>query len=155
MCIRDRWKDQFERHVKKGEHGITIIAPTPYKKKIEEQKLDPDTKAPILDKDGKIVTEEKEIEIPMFRPVKVFDVSQTDGKPLPELASSLSGNVPNYEAFMEALRRSAPVPITFEAMAADTDGYFSADHQKIAIRQGMSEVQTVSATVHELSLIHI
>ena len=147
----NKWRDQFERHVKKGEHGITIIAPTPYKKKIEEQKLDPDTKAPILDKDGKIVTEEKEIEIPMFRPVKVFDVSQTDGKPLPELASSLSGNVPNYEAFMEALRRSAPVPITFEAMAADTDGYFSADHQKIAIRQGMSEVQTVSATVHEIA----
>ena len=147
----NKWKDQFERHVKKGEHGITIIAPTPYKKKIEEQKLDPDTKAPILDKDGKIITEEKEIEIPMFRPVKVFDVSQTDGKPLPELASSLSGNVPNYEAFMEALRRSAPVPITFEAMAADTDGYFSADHQKIAIRQGMSEVQTVSAAVHEIA----
>ncbi|WP_306774482.1 LPD28 domain-containing protein [Agathobacter rectalis] len=144
----NKWKDQFERHVKKGEHGITIIAPTPYKKKIEEQKLDPDTKAPILDKDGKIVTEEKEIEIPMFRPVKVFDVSQTDGKPLPELASSLSAN---YEAFMEALRRSAPVPITFEAMAADTDGYFSADHQKIAICQGMSEVQTVSATVHEIA----
>ena len=147
----NKWKDQFERHVKKGEHGITIIAPTPYKKKIEEQKLDPDTKAPILDKDGKIITEEKEIEIPMFRPVKVFDVSQTDGKPLPELASSLSGNVPNYEAFMEALRRSAPMPITFEAMAADTDGYFSADHQKIGIRQGMSEVQTVSATVHEIA----
>ena len=147
----NKWKAQFERHVKKGEHGITIIAPTPYKKKIEEQKLDPDTKAPILDKDGKIITEEKEIEIPMFRPVKVFDVSQTDGKPLPELASSLSGNVPNYEAFMEALRRSAPMPITFEAMAADTDGYFSADHQKIAIRQGMSEVQTVSATVHEIA----
>lgn len=147
----NKWKDQFERHVKKGEHGITIIAPTPYKKKIEEQKLDPDTKAPILDKDGKIVTEEKEIEIPMFRPVKVFDVSQTDGKPLPELASSLSGNVPNYEAFMEALRRSTPVPIAIEAMAADTDGYFSADHQKIAIRQGMSEVQTVSATVHEIA----
>ena len=147
----NKWKDQFERHVKKGEHGITIIAPTPYKKKIEEQKLDPDTKAPILDKDGKIVTEEKEIEIPMFRPVKVFDVSQTDGKPLPELVSSLSGNVPNYEAFMEALRRSAPMPITFEAMAADTDGYFSANHQKIAIRQGMSEVQTVSATVHEIA----
>ena len=147
----NKWKDQFERHVKKGAHGITIIAPTPYKKKIEEQKLDTDTKAPILDKDGRIVTEEKEIEIPMFRPVKVFDVSQTDGKPLPELASSLSGNVPNYEAFMEALRRSAPVSITFEAMAADTDGYFSADHQKIAIRQGMSEVQTVSVTVHEIA----
>lgn len=147
----NKWKNQFERHVKKGERGITIIAPTPYKKKIEEQKLDPDTNAPILDKDGKVITEEKEIEIPMFRPVKVFDVSQTDGKPLPELASALSGNVQNYEIFMEALRRAAPVPIAFEAMAADMDGYFSAAEQRIAIRHGMSEVQTVSATVHEIA----
>jgi len=130
----NKWKNQFERHVKKGEHGITIIAPTPYKKKIEEMKRDPDTHAPILDADGKAVMEEKEIEIPMFRPVKVFDVSQTDGKPLPELASSLSGTVPHYEAFMEALRRSAPVPIEFEPMAENMDGYFSSDQQRIAIR---------------------
>ena len=147
----NKWKDQFERHVKKGEHGITIIAPTPYKKKIEEQKLDPDTKAPILDQDGKIVTEEKEIEIPMFRPVKVFDVSQTDGKPLPELASSLSGTVENYDVFMEALRRSSPVPITIEAMPDDTDGYFYIDNPRISVRFGMSEVQTVSASVHEIA----
>ena len=145
----NKWKNQFERHVKKGEHGITIIAPTPYKKKIEEMKRDPDTQAPILDADGKAIMEEKEIEIPMFRPVKVFDVSQTDGKPLPELASSLSGTVPHYEAFMEALRRSAPVPIEFEAMAENMDGYFSPEQQRIAIRKGMSEVQTVSAAVHE------
>ena len=147
----NKWKNQFERHMKKGEHGITIIAPTPYKKKIEEMKRDPDTHAPILDADGKAVMEEKEIEIPMFRPVKVFDVSQTDGKPLPELSSSLSGTVPHYEAFLEALRRSAPVPIEFEPMAANTDGYFSPDQQRIAIREGMSEVQTVSATVHEIA----
>ena len=147
----NKWKNQFERHVKKGEHGITIIAPTPFKKKIEEQKLDPDTKAPILDAEGKAVMEEREVEIPMFRPVKVFDVSQTDGKPLPELASSLSGNVQNYEAFMEALRRSAPVPLSVEPMAANMDGYFSPDRQRIAIREGMSEVQTVSAAVHEIA----
>ena len=147
----NKWKNQFARHVKKGEHGITIIAPTPYKKKIEEMKRDPDTHAPILDADGKAVMEEKEIEIPMFRPVKVFDVSQTDGKPLPELSSSLSGTVPHYEAFLEALRRSAPVSIEFEPMAANTDGYFSPDQQRIAIREGMSEVQTVSATVHEIA----
>ena len=147
----NKWKNQFERHVKKGEHGITIIAPTPYKKKIEEMKRDPDTRAPILDADGKAVMEEKEIEIPMFRPVKVFDVSQTDGKPLPELASSLSGTVPHYEAFLEAVRRSAPVPIEFEPMAGNMDGYFSPDRQRIAIREGMSEVQTVSATVHEIA----
>ena len=145
----NKWKNQFERHVKKGEHGITIIAPTPYKKKIEEMKRDPDTHAPILDADGKAVMEEKEIEIPMFRPVKVFDVSQTDGKPLPELASSLSGTVPHYEVFMEALRRSAPVPIEFEPMDENMDGYFSSEQQRIAIREGMSEVQTVSAAVHE------
>ena len=147
----NKWKNQFERHVKKGEHGITIIAPTPFKKKIEEQKLDPDTKAPILDAEGKAVMEEREVEIPMFRPVKVFDVSQTDGKPLPELASSLSGNVQNYEVFMEALRRSAPVPLSVEPMAANMDGFFSPDQQRIAIRAGMSEVQTVSAAVHEIA----
>ena len=105
----------------------------------------------ILDADGKAIMEEKEIEIPMFRPVKVFDVSQTDGKPLPELAASLSGTVPHYEAFLDALRRSAPVPIEFEAMAANMDGYFSSDQQRIAIRDGMSEVQTVSAAVHEVA----
>ena len=147
----NKWKNQFSRHVKRGEHGITIIAPTPYKKKIEEQKLDPDTKAPILDAEGKAVMEEREVEIPMFRPVKVFDVSQTDGKPLPELASTLSGSVQNYEAFMEALRRSAPVPLSVEPMAANMDGYFSPDQQRIAIRAGMSEVQTVSAAVHEIA----
>ena len=147
----NKWKNQFERHVKRGEHGITIIAPTPFKKKIEEQKLDPDTKAPMLDQNGKAVMEKREVEIPMFRPVKVFDVSQTDGKPLPELASSLSGNVQNYEAFMEALRRSAPVPLSVEPMAANMDGFFSPDQQRIAIREGMSEVQTVSAAVHEIA----
>ena len=147
----NKWKNQFERHVKRGEHGITIIAPTPFKKKIEEQKLDPDTKAPMLDQDGKVIMEEREVEIPMFRPVKVFDVSQTDGKPLPELASTLSGSVQNYQAFMEALRRSAPVPLSVEPMAANMDGYFSPDQQRIAIRTGMSEVQTVSAAVHEIA----
>ena len=147
----NKWKNQFERHVKKGERGITIIAPTPYKKKIEEQKLDPDTHAPVLDANGKVVMEEKEVEIPLFRPVKVFDVSQTDGKPLPSLATDLFGNVQHFEAFMEALKRSAPVPLVFEEMAADMDGYFSSSQQRIAIRQGMSEVQTVSAAVHEIA----
>ena len=147
----NKWKNQFQRHVKKGERGITIIAPTPFRKMIEEMKRDPDTQAPILDADGKVVMEEREIVIPMFRPVKVFDVSQTDGKPLPELVSSLSGTVPHYEAFLEALRRSAPVPIEFEPMAANMDGYFSSEQQRIAIREGMSEVQTVSAAVHEVA----
>ena len=151
----NRWRDKFSRHVLRGEKGITIIAPTPYKKKIEQEKLDPDTKLPILDADGKIVTEEKEIEIPMFRPVKVFDYAQTDGKPLPERVASpvanLTGSVENYEAFMEALRRSSPVPVEFKPMSADMDGYFSPKSQSITLREGMSEVQTVSAAVHEIA----
>lgn len=151
----NRWRDKFSRHVLRGEKGITIIAPTPYKKKIEQEKLDPDTKLPILDADGKIVTEEKEIEIPMFRPVKVFDYAQTDGKPLPERVASpvanLTGSVENYEAFMEALRRSSPVPVEFKPLSADMDGYFSPKFQSITLREGMSEVQTVSAAVHEIA----
>ena len=151
----NRWRDKFSRHVLRGEKGITIIAPTPYKKKIEQEKLDPDTKLPILDADGKVITEEKEIEIPMFRPVKVFDYAQTDGKPLPERVASpvanLTGSVENYEAFMEALRRSSPVPVEFKPLSADMDGYFSPKSQSITLREGMSEVQTVSAAVHEIA----
>ena len=147
----NKWKDQFERNVMKGEKGIKIIAPTPFKKKIEEQKLDPDTKLPMLDADGKVVMEEKEIKIPMFKPVTVFDVSQTQGKPLPQLASDLQGNVQNYEVFMEALRRASPVPIDFKPIRDGSDGFFSLDNQSITIREGMSEVQTVSAVVHEIA----
>lgn len=147
----NKWRDQFERNVKKGEKGIKIIAPTPYKKKIEETKLDPDTKLPMLDDNGKEIKVEKEIQIPMFRVVSVFDVSQTAGKPLPQLASDLSGNVQNYDAFVEAIRRSASVPVTFEPIDSNTDGYFSLDEQKIVIRDNMSEVQTVSALLHELA----
>ena len=147
----NKWRDQFERNVMKGEKGIKILAPTPFKKKIEQEKRDPDTNLPMLDADGKVITEEKEIKIPMFKPVTVFDVSQTDGKPLPQLASDLSGNVQNYEVFMEALRRSAPVPIEILPIRDGSDGYFSLDKQKIAIREGMSEVQTVSAVVHEIA----
>ena len=147
----NKWRDQFERNVMKGEKGIKIIAPTPFKKKIEQEKRDPDTNLPMLDADGKVITEEKEIKIPMFKPVTVFDVSQTDGKPLPQLASDLSGNVQNYEAFMEALRHSAPVPIEILPIRDGSDGYFSLDKQKIAVREGMSEVQTVSAVVHEIA----
>ena len=147
----NKWRNQFERNVMKGEKGIKIIAPTPFKKKIEQEKRDPDTNLPMLDADGKVITEEKEIKIPMFKPVTVFDVSQTDGKPLPQLASDLSGNVQNYEVFMEALRRSAPVSIEILPIRDGSDGYFSLDKQKIAVREGMSEVQTVSAVVHEIA----
>ena len=145
-----KWQ-QFGHHVKKGEKGLTIIAPTPLKKKIEEMKLDPDTKAPMLDRDGKIIMEEKTVEIPLFKPVKVFSADQTDGKPLPSLAAPLTGNVEQYEAFMEALRRTSPMPISFAPLDPGTDGLCNFTRQTISIREGMSEVQTVSAAVHEIA----
>jgi antirestriction protein ArdC len=147
----NKWRDQFARNVKKGEKGIKIIAPTPFRKKIEEEKLDPDTKLPMLDADGKVILEEKEIKIPLYKPVTVFDVSQTDGKPLPQLAADLTGNVQNYDVFMEALRRTSPVPIDMKPIADSTDGFFSRKDQRITIRAGMSEVQTISAAVHEIA----
>ena len=150
-----KWQNQFSRHVLRGEKGISILAPTPYKIKVEKEKLDPDTKLPLLDADGNTITEEKEVQIPMFRPVKVFDVSQTDGKPLPERVQSpiaeLTGNVEHYEAFMEALRRVSPVPIEMKPLSNDLDGFFSPSKQSITLRAGMSEVQTVCAAVHEIA----
>lgn len=147
----NKWRDQFGRNVLKGEKGIRIIAPTPYKKKVEEIKTDPETNVPVLDADGKAIIEEKEIRIPMFKVVSVFDVSQTAGKPLPQLAADLSGNVQQYEVFMEALRRASPVPMEIKPVARDTDGFFSIKAQSITIRAGMSEVQTVCAAVHEIA----
>ena len=146
----NKWRDQFGRHVKKGEKGIQIIAPTPVLKKIQETVLDPDTMAPVLDADGNEMTEERTVKIPLFKPVSVFDVSQTEGKPLPELVSTLSGDVEQYDAFVEALQRSSPVPISFESMAPSMDGYFSSTQHRIAIREGMSQVQTISAMIHEI-----
>ena len=150
-----KWQNQFSRHVLRGEKGISILAPTPYKIKVEKEKLDPVTKLPLLDADGNTITEEKEVQIPMFRPVKVFDVSQTDGKPLPERVQSpvaeLTGNVEHYEAFMEALRRISPVPIEIKPLSNDLDGFFSPSKQSITLRAGMSEVQTVCAAVHEIA----
>lgn len=145
-----KWITNYERHVKEGERGITIIAPTPYKKKIEEQKLDPITQKPMLDRQGKEIMEVTEIVIPLFKPVKVFDVSQTEGKPLPSIVENLHGNVEHYELFIEALCRTSPVPITFEQLNEE-DGYFSIKQQKIAIRLGMSEVQTICALIHEIT----
>ena len=147
----NKWEQKFNRHVKRGEKGIRIIAPTPFKKKIEQEKLDPDTKLPMRDKDGNIIMEEKEVKIPMFKPVTVFDVSQTEGEPLPTLSADLRGDVKHYEIFMEALRRSSPVPMALKAISGDMDGFFNLDDQNITIREGMSEVQTICAAVHEIT----
>ncbi len=152
----NKWKDTFSRHVKKGEKGIKIIAPTPYKIKEEREKLDPITNAPVLDANGQIEVEEVERQIPMFRVVSVFDVSQTYGEPLPTLANDLTGNVAQFETFMEAIKRTSPVPLALEQMPDNMDGYFHLAEERIAIREGMSEVQTISAAIHEMahSLLH-
>ena len=146
-----KWKNSFGRHVKKGEKGIQILAPTPYKIKVDKEKLDPDTKLPMLDDEGKPITEENEVTIPMFKVVSVFDVAQTEGKPLPQISFSLTGDVAQYEVFMEALRRTSQVPITIEPMEPGMDGYFHLEKQAIFLREGMSQVQTVCAAIHEMA----
>lgn len=147
----NKWKNSFDRHVKKGEKGIQILAPTPYKIKVEKEKLDPETKLPMIDENGDPVTEEKEVSIPMFKVVSVFDVSQTEGKPLPQLAYSLSGAVEHYEEFMEALKRTSTVPIKVEHTEKNVDGFFDLTNQSITIQAGMSEIQTVCAVIHEIA----
>lgn len=146
------WQRNFERHVNRGERGIRILAPAPYKIKEEQEKIDPVTNEPVLDRDGMPVMEEVEIKIPAFRVVTVFDYSQTDGKELPGLGvSELHGNVENYRDFMEALSRVSPVPIRYEGMEGDRKGYFIDLSRPISIKEGMEEVQTVKTGVHEVA----
>ena len=146
------WQKNFERHVNKGERGIRILAPSPYKIKEEQEKIDPVTNEPVLDRDGMPVMEEVEIKIPAFRVVTVFDYSQTDGKELPGLGvSELHGNVERYRDFMEALARVSPVPIRYEGMEGDRKGYFIDLNHPISIKEGMSETQTAKTGVHEVA----
>ena len=146
------WQRNFERHVNKGERGIRILAPAPYKIKEEQEKIDPVTNEPVLDRDGMPVMEEVEIKIPAFRVVTVFDYSQTDGKELPGLGvSELHGDVERYQDFMEALSRVSPVPIRYEGMEGDRKGYFIDLNRPIAIKEGMSEAQTAKTGVHEVA----
>ena len=147
-----KWQKEFERHVNKGERGIRILAPAPYKIKEEQEKIDPVTNEPVLDRDGMPVMEEVEIKIPAFRVVTVFDYSQTDGKELPGLGvSELHGDVERYQDFMEALSRVSPVPIRYEGMEGDRKGYFIDLNRPIAIKEGMSEAQTAKTGVHEVA----
>lgn len=150
---RKKWQTQFQRKVLDSErsHGIEIIAPASFNKTVQMEKLDPDTQLPILGRDGKPVMEEKTIKIPYFKMVKVYDVSQTDGKPLPKLSMNLTGDVAQYEVFLEALKRTSPVPMEIKPIPKDMDGYLNMETQRIAIQKGMSEVQTISAGVHEIA----
>ena len=146
------WQRNFDRHVMKGEKGIKILAPAPYKVKEEREKLDPVTQKPILDKDGKPVTEVVEVSRPAFKIVSVFDVSQTDGKELPDIAvDELSGSVENYAAFFDTLKELSPVPIAFENITDGAKGYFSPVENRIAIQEGMSEIQTIKTSIHEIA----
>ena len=146
------WQRNFDRQVMKGEKGIKILAPAPYKAKEEREKIDPSTQKPILDADGKPVTETVEVMRPAFKVVSVFDISQTDGKELPDIiVDELSGSVENYAAFFEALKQESPVPIAFEDIPGGAKGYFSPLESRIAIQEGMSEIQTVKTAIHEIA----
>lgn len=146
------WQRNFDRQVLKGEKGIKILAPAPYKAQEEREKIDPLTQKPVIGTDGKAVTETVEVLRPAFKVVSVFDVSQTDGKELPDIiVDELKGTVENYEAFFDALKQVSPVPISFEDIPGGAKGFFSPVESRIAIQEGMSEIQTVKTAIHEIA----
>ena len=146
------WQRNFDRQVLKGEKGIKILAPAPYKAQEKREKIDPLTQKPVIGTDGKAVTETVEVLRPAFKVVSVFDVSQTDGKELPDIiVDELKGTVENYEAFFDALKQVSPVPISFEDIPGGAKGFFSPVESRIAIQEGMSEIQTVKTAIHEIA----
>ena len=151
------WQKKFNRHVKRGEKGIQIIAPTPVREKHEIEKIDPDTQEPIIGEDGQPETEIVEMIIPRFRVATVFDVSQTEGEPIAELeVPELTGSVQFYDTFMQALQNISPVPIRMMNVEGDAKGYYHQTEKYIAIKEDMSNVQTMKTGVHEVShaLLH-
>lgn len=150
------WKNQFGRQVQKGEQGIRILAPTPYKRKMEVDVIDPSTGQARMNPDGTKATELKEIMVPAFKVVNVFDVSQTDGRPIPSIGvNELTGDVRQYEMFFEALKRSCPVPISFEQIDSGAKGYYHTVDHRIALQEGMSQVQTIKTLIHEMTHQHL
>ena len=146
------WQRNFDRQVMKGEKGIKILAPAPYKAQEEREKIDPATQKPVIGADGKTITETVEVLRPAFKVVSVFDVSQTDGKELPDIiVDELKGTVENYEAFFDALKQESPVPVSFEDIPGGAKGFFSPVESRIAIQEGMSEIQTVKTAIHEIA----
>ena len=147
----NKWRDEFHRNVKKGEKGIKIFAPAPYKVKKEVPKLD-EQGQPVRDKDGNTVTEQKEIQVPAFKIVSVFDVSQTEGEPLPSLGvEELTGDVERYQDFFKALEQTSPVPMAFEDIPGGSHGYYHLTEKRIAIQENMSELQTLKTAIHEIA----
>ena len=146
-----QWEKEFDRHVKPGEKAIKIIAPAPFTVKKQVEKIDPDTQKPVFDKDGKPVTEEKEIKIPAFRVVSVFDVSQTEGKELPTLTYELAGNVEQYKDFFAALEKTSPFAMEFEALSGSIKGRCNYEEKRIIINEGMEELQNIKTAIHEIA----
>ena len=147
----NKWRDDFHRNVKKGEKAIKILAPAPFKAKKEVQKLDAQGR-PVMGKDGKPVTEVQEIQVPAFKIVSVFDVSQTEGEPLPSIGvEELTGSVEHYGEFFKALEQTSPVPIGFEDIPGGSHGYYHLTEKRIAIQEGMSELQTLKTAIHEIA----
>lgn len=147
-----QWEKEFDRHVKPGEKAIKILAPAPFTVKKQIEKIDPETQKPVIDKDGKPVTEEKEIKIPAFKVVSVFDVSQTEGKELPDIAvDALAGDVEQYKDFFAALEKTSPVPVGFEEMTGGTQGYYHLEDKRIALLEGASQLQTLKTLIHEIA----
>ena len=147
-----QWEKEFDRHVKPGEKAIKIIAPAPFTVKKQVEKIDPDTQKPVFDKNGKAVTEEKEIQIPAFRVVSVFDVSQTEGKELPDLGiKELTGDVEQYQDFFAALERTSPFDISFEALGGSVKGRCNYEEKRISINEGMDELQNIKTAIHEIA----
>ena len=147
----NKWRDDFHRNVKKGEKAIKILAPAPFKAKKEVQKLDAQGR-PVMEKDGKPVTEVQEIQVPAFKIVSVFDVSQTEGEPLPSIGvEELTGSVERYGEFFKALEQTSPVPIGFEDIPGGSHGYYHLTEKRIAIQEGMSELQTLKTAIHEIA----
>ena len=146
-----QWEKEFDRHVKPGEKAIKILAPSPFTVKKQVEKIDPDTQKPVFDKDGKPVTEEKEIKIPAFRVVSVFDISQTEGKELPALTYELTGNVEQYKDFFAALEKTSPFAMGFEALSGGVKGRCNYEEKRIFINEGMDELQNVKTAIHEIA----
>ena len=146
-----QWEKEFDRHVKPGEKAIKILAPSPFTVKKQVEKIDPDTQKPVFDKDGKPVTEEKEIKIPAFRVVSVFDISQTEGKELPALTYELTGNVEQYKDFFAALEKTSPFAMGFEALSGGVKGRCNYEEKRIIINEGMDELQNIKTAIHEIA----
>ena len=146
-----QWEKEFDRHVKPGEKAIKILAPSPFTVKKQVEKIDPDTQKPVFDKDGKPVTEEKEIKIPAFRVVSVFDISQTEGKELPALTYELTGNVEQYKDFFAALEKTSPFAMGFEALSGGVKGRCNYEEKRIIINEDMDELQNIKTAIHEIA----